>query len=208
MRRCVIVGAADIGDPEKIRGYFKCSDRFIFCDGGIRHMDSLRVSPYLFVGDFDSYVLPQTETETIILPREKDDTDTVFATKEALRRGFDEFLFVGVMGGRPDHSFANISLMLMLDSLGKYSMIAGDGFEMEIVSRRVAYVEDGAKYFSLLPICEEAEGVSIKGAKYPLKEEKICCEYPFAVSNEVLEGQRAEISVKKGRLCLIKIFSE
>lgn len=39
------------------------------------------------MGDFDSHNNPNLDVETIVLPCEKDDTDTVFAVKEALKRG-------------------------------------------------------------------------------------------------------------------------
>lgn len=47
-------------------------------------MDALQVRPGLIVGDFDSHDNPLLDVETIVLPCEKDDTDTVFAVKEAL----------------------------------------------------------------------------------------------------------------------------
>ena len=69
--------------------------------------------------------------ETIILPHEKDDTDTVYAVKEAVSRGFSDFLLIGVIGDRFDHSLGNISILLMLDSLGKTAKIVDDYSEME-----------------------------------------------------------------------------
>ncbi len=42
-------------------------------------------------GDFDSHEKPETDRETIVLPVKKDDTDTVFAAKEAMRRGSTNF---------------------------------------------------------------------------------------------------------------------
>ena len=73
------------------------------------------------MGDFDSYENPDLETETIVLPCEKDDTDTAFAVKEALKRGFQDFLLVGVIGERLDHTLGNVSLLLMLDTQGKHA---------------------------------------------------------------------------------------
>lgn len=35
-----------------------------------------------------------------MLSCEKDDSDTVFALKEAAKKGFDAFLFLGASGGR------------------------------------------------------------------------------------------------------------
>ena len=54
--------------------------------------------PTLIVGDFDSHCNPHLDVETIVLPCEKDDTDTVFAVKTMVQRGYDDFLLIGVIG--------------------------------------------------------------------------------------------------------------
>lgn len=206
MRRCVIAAGADINNYERVRRELKDDDFFIFCDCGLRHSEPLGVKPDLIVGDFDSYGQPKTATETIVLPCEKDDTDTVYAVKEAVRRGFDEFLLIGAIGARLDHTLGNVSVLLMLDKLGKSAKIIDDYSEMEIVSRKAAYVDGGFSYFSLLNISGTAKGITIKGAKYPLENGEITCEYQYGISNEVLPGQTAEITVTDGKLLLIKVY--
>ena len=96
MKRCVIVGGADIRNYDADAGLLKPDDYVIFCDSGLKHMEKLGVKPGLIVGDFDSHENPKLPVETVVLPCIKDDTDSVFAAKEAVRRGFDEFLFLGV----------------------------------------------------------------------------------------------------------------
>lgn len=205
MNRCVIIGGASIKNYDAVKNYFREDDFNIFCDGGLRHGKELGIFPNLIVGDFDSYDKPETETETIVLPCEKDDTDTVFAVKEALDRGFDEFLLVGATGDRMDHTIANLSLLLMLDSLKKPAKIVDDYSEMEIVSHSPAYVEDKFSYFSLLNISGTTRGVTIDNAKYPLDRAEIKCDYQYGVSNEVIKGKRARISIAEGRALLIKV---
>lgn len=205
MNRCVIVGGADIKKYEVIRRYLKPDDFNIFCDCGLRHKTALGIEPDLTVGDFDSYAKPDSGTEIISLPREKDDTDTVFAVKEALSRGYSDFLLVGVVGNRLDHTLGNVSILLMLDTMGKTAMIADDYSEMEIVSGKTVFVDDSYPYFSLLNISGKAKGVTIKNAKFPLTGAEINCDYQYGVSNEVLKGKTAEISVSDGRLLLVKI---
>ena len=77
MKRCVIVGGADIGNYAYIREAFTADDYVVFCDSGLRHMEQLRARPSLIVGDFDSHENPHLDAETIVLPCEKDDTDMV-----------------------------------------------------------------------------------------------------------------------------------
>ena len=208
MRRCVIVGGASIGDYRTVGAMLRQDDYVIYCDCGLRHMDGLGAEPDLIVGDFDSYSNPGFDAETIVLPCEKDDTDTVFAVKEALRRGFEEFLLVGVVGERLDHTLGNVSILLMLDSEGKKGTIIDDYSEMEIVSDRCGMpciIDDSYVYFSLINISGTARGVTIRGAKYPLENAEITCEYQYGVSNEVLPGCTAEVSVGEGRLLLVKV---
>ncbi len=205
MKRCVIVGGADINNYEYIRSYLQEDDFIAFCDSGLKHLEKLQVKPSLIVGDFDSHDNPHLDVETIVLPCEKDDTDTVFAVKEALKRGFDDFLLIGVIGARLDHTLGNVSILLMLDKAGKKGKIIDDYSEMEIVSNELAYIDDSFAYFSLLNISGTAKGITIENAKYPLVNEEITSEYQYGVSNEILPGRTAKVSVIEGNLLLIKV---
>lgn len=205
MRRCVIVGGADINNYGFIREKLCADDYVVFCDSGLKHLEYLHAKPSLIVGDFDSHDNPRLHIETIVLPREKDDTDTVYAVKEAIKRGFDDFLLIGVVGARLDHTLGNVSILLYLDSLGKKGCIIDDYSEMEIVSERPVSICDEYSFFSLLNITGCAKGITINGAKYPLADAEISCEYQYGISNEVLPGEKAVVSVKCGKLLLIKV---
>lgn len=206
MRRCVVIGGADIERYDRIRSRLREDDFYICCDSGLRHREGLGVTPELIVGDFDSHANPRLDTETIVLPREKDDTDTVFAVKEALVRGFREFLLVGVIGGRLDHTLGNVSLLLFLDARGAAAAALDDFSEMQVVSERPVQVGEEYAYFSLLNITGTARGITVKNAKYPLCNAEITCEYQYGISNEVLPGMTAEVSVGQGRLLLVKVL--
>ena len=204
--RCVIVGGADINNYGFIREKLRAEDYVIFCDSGLKHLEQLQVTPNLIVGDFDSHENPHLDAETIVLPCEKDDTDTVFAVKEAVKRGFDDLLLLGVVGARLDHTLGNVSILLYLDSLGKKGCIIDDYSEMEIVSDQPVSICDQYSFFSLLNITGFAKGITITGAKYPLNGGEITCEYQYGISNEVLPGQTARVSVAEGKLLLIKVW--
>ena len=68
VRRCVIVGGAEIRTYNRVRQYFRPDDFFIYCDCGLRHQKALGAEPDLIVGDFDSHEKPETDRETIVLP--------------------------------------------------------------------------------------------------------------------------------------------
>ena len=206
MKRCVIVGGADISNYDRINGIISGEDYIIFCDSGLKHMDKIAVNPSLIVGDFDSHENPQLDTETIVLPCEKDDTDTVFAVKEAIRRGYTDFLLIGVIGARLDHTLGNVYILELLDELGLNGIIIDDYSEMELVSQEPAYIDDSYAYFSLINITGIAKGITIENAKYPLKDAEINCGYQYGVSNEVISGKTAKVSVEEGKLLLIKDY--
>ncbi len=204
MKRCVIIGGAEIKKYDWVRSHLKDTDFNIFCDSGLRHLEKLCIKPSLITGDFDSYAEPKLPVETIKLPCEKDDTDTVFAVKEAIKRGYDDFVLIGVVGERFDHTMGNISILLMLNALHKTAEIIDDYSQMQIVSD-FALIEDKYSFFSLLNISGIAKGITIENAKYPLENAQITCEYAYGVSNEVLKGKTAKVSIKEGKLLLVKI---
>ena len=204
MSRCVILGGAPIARPEEIRPFLRDDDFFLYCDCGLRHVDALGRAPDLIVGDFDSHENPHAAAETIVLPREKDDTDTCFAAKEALRRGWRDFLLLGAVGARLDHTLGNLGLALLLESAGAHALIVDDFSEMEIVSD-TAEIPDRFPYFSLINLDGSAGDVIVTGAKFPLKNAALPCEGSLGVSNEPLPGQTARVRVGKGRVLLIRI---
>lgn len=220
-KRCVIVGGAPIENYERIKSYIRSGDYVIYCDCGLKHKAGLGAKADLIVGDFDSYNKAElggisidkknlnagdAETgEVIELCPVKDDTDTSHAVTVALERGFEDFLLIGVTGRRMDHTLGNLYILHRLDELGKKAVIADDYSEMSIISRDTAYIDDSMPFFSLINITGTARGISIKNAKYPLDNAEIFQTHnDLGVSNEVLPGKTAEVSVKDGKLLLIR----
>ena len=205
MRRCVIIGSAEITNYIDIKKALSESDFYIFCDGGLSHAEALGVSPNLIVGDFDSHENPHADCETIALPREKDDTDTFFAAKEALKRGFSNFLLIGVCGGRLDHTLGNISILLHLHSNGASAVLLDDFSEMEIVDDIPKSIPDTFPYFSVINIDGSPHGITIKNAKFTIENAEISPDFQCGISNEPLRGKTATVEVSSGRVLLIRI---
>ena len=133
MSRCVIIGGVKIFDTAKVKSYINESDFIIACDSGIEVAKELGIKPNLIVGDFDSSKKPDTDIETITLPVVKDDTDTMFAAREAVKRGFDEVVLLGVIGERIDHTLANIYILSYLGKQGVNGLIVDDYSESLII---------------------------------------------------------------------------
>ena len=214
-RRCVIVGGAPIIDYHNLIHYLRDDVYLVFCDCGLKHLQKLQdakgsaFSPDLIVGDFDSYDNPELDgIETIVLPVVKDETDTAFAASEGLRRGFTEFLIIGAIGGRMDHSLVNISLLYKLYQAGCQATLIDDYSEMCIVGKEPSYVDDSFPFFSLLNMFGPSRDITITGAKYNVSGAEIKAAEQYATSNEVTPGQTACITVGEGELLLIKILRE
>ena len=205
MKRCVIVGGSEIKYYDLIKSYFRADDFFIYCDCGLKHEKVFERKPDLIIGDFDSYSKPENLENVIVLPVVKNDTDTIFAVKEAVKRNFEDLILVGVTGGRQDHNLGNIYALLMLKD--KSAMIIDDYSEIKIVKpNEITKIKYGWKFFSLLNISGTAKGITIKNAKYNLENAEIKPEFQYGISNEVLSPDKdAEVSLKEGYLLLVCI---
>ena len=64
MKRCIIVGGADINNYGFIRDKLCADDYVVFCDSGLKHLEQLQARPSLIVGDFDSHENPRLDVET------------------------------------------------------------------------------------------------------------------------------------------------
>lgn len=78
-------------------------------------------------------------------------------------------------------------------------------YSYEIIAKNIVKNNDYS-FFSLLNITGCAKGITITDAKYPLTDGEITCEYQYGVSNEVLPGEKASVSVRSGKVLLIKIY--
>lgn len=206
MKRCVVIGGAPINNYDLIKQKLRDDDFVIYCDSGLSHLEKLNIKPSLIVGDFDSFINPMLDVETIVLPKEKDDTDTMFAVKEGVKRDYQDFLLVGVLGLRIDHSLGNLSILLYLEKNNKKAKIIDDLSEIEIVGQTPKYIEDSYKYFSILSTGDIISGVFIKNAKYALNGAQITNYFALGISNEVIKGKRASVEIKEGLAYLIKVY--
>jgi thiamine pyrophosphokinase len=53
-----------------------------------------------------------------------------------------------------------------------------------------------------------ARGITIRNAKFEIEDAEIKSDYQYAVSNEVLPGETAVITIREGRLLLVRRVPE
>lgn len=213
LKRCIIITSyqsASINDSY----HFLEDDTIICADGGYLHARRSRISPDVVIGDFDSidfdFIVKDLRDsglcdccQVLKYAAEKDDTDTMICLKYAIEQGFDELMILGGLGGRLDHTIANLQTMshaidaektiwfldgknrATLRNPGKLSIHKAEGYKISL--------------FSYGDLCE---GVSIQGVKYPLKNCSLNHSFPLGISNEFIE-EKAEISHSAGKLLII-----
>lgn len=160
------------------------------------------VCPDLVIGDFDSLgYIPQGENITR-LPVEKDDTDVGFAVKTALKGGCKEIFVYGALGGKLDHTVANLQLAAMAAEQGAVPFFFGEDIAVTAVCGGSAlFTPQCSGRLSVFCIGEPSDGVTIKGAKYTLSGARLTPSFPLGVSNE-FTSESAEITVKSGTLLI------
>lgn len=175
----------------------------IAADGGLRFLEERGIVPNLTVGDFDSLGhVPQGEN-IICHPVEKDDTDTMLAVKLGLERGCRIFVLYGCLGGRIDHTFANLQTLLFIAEHGARGYLVGDGW-MSCVIRNETLKFPAGLSGTVSVFCPdgEAEGVTLEGLHYSLTNGTLKSSFPLGVSNHFTGGS-ASVSVENGSLLIM-----
>lgn len=195
---CYIIGA---WHGEQARIAPAVDDFVIAADGGYAALTALGVTPNLVVGDFDSLgYVPQAE-EVIQHPVMKDDTDMMLAVKLGLQRGYRNFVMLGSVGGRLDHTLANLQTLLYLAEHNARGVLYGENTVITAV-RNDTLTVSGTGTISVFCLSGEAKGVTEEGLLYSLSDATMVSGYPIGVSNEFLDGP-GKISVRDGSLIVL-----
>lgn len=133
MRTCYIIGAGELyGELCPAEG-----DLIIAADGGADGLAAVGITPHLILGDMDSIADDNLfpNAERITFPVKKDETDTHLAYLEGVKRGYTHFRIYGGVGGREDHTFANLSLLIYGDLMGHELTLVGNKCEWYALSQ-------------------------------------------------------------------------
>jgi thiamine pyrophosphokinase len=208
--RAVIFANGNLNSPNKIRSQIRADDLVIAADGGARHCRELNLHPHLVIGDMDSISsahlddLRIQDTQLLIYPEDKDQTDLELALSYALEKGVNEVLLFGLLGGRLDLSLTNL-LLLARDEWGEMSLIVKADPDIAYLMRdQDAIFIDGnpGDTISLIPLSECVTQVSTQGLRWQLDEVDLFQGNTLSVSNELLETS-ARIQVGVGKMMLV-----
>ncbi len=201
----LMIAAAPESDYDYVKPLAERADYIICADGGVRHAQACGIQPDLVVGDFDSGNYPDFDVEVIQLQPEKDDTDLLNCTREALRRGADQITYVCASGGRIDHFLSNLSLLEFLyehDCEGVFidnrNRVTFHGGGTLIYSADSAY-----KYVGIIPLDGKLTGLTLRGTKYVVTDAEVSRFEPYTTSNEPVKSEYS-ITIGNGRALVIE----
>lgn len=181
-------------------------------DSGLNLFYQAGIEPDIVVGDFDSvgadvleFYREKEHVEICMLDPEKDDTDTEYSIREAIRRGANKITLIGGTGTRIDHLLGNINLLgigleeeVSIELVDPHNRIRMVNQSIEITKK-----EQFGKYLSIVPHSDKVTGVTLEGVKYPLSNYTMGGYNSLGISNEIVD-EVAKISFDEGILLVIE----
>lgn len=206
--RIVIFANGLVPDPDRVRPLLRADDMIVCADGGTRLALALDRVPQLLIGDLDSIAgADHARIESLDIPirqypQVKDQTDLELAVADACERNPPAILIIGALGGRLDHTLANISLLLD-DRLSGIDCRIDDGIEEVTVCRdHLVITGRPGDLVSLLPWGAPAQAVRTEGLRWPLRAETLYPDHTRGVSNEMI-ADTAIVQVETGPLLVV-----
>jgi thiamine pyrophosphokinase len=206
--KCLIMANGEYGALDWYRGRAQGYDRVIAADGGAGQALRLGVVPNWVVGDMDS--LAQADREMLdglgavfcVYPPEKDDTDTQLALRLAHKEGADEIAVWGGTGDRIDHTLSSLFSAAGFAEQGIAIRFEHPRVTVYLVCGRLVVPGHEGDTVSLITLGNRAEGVSLDGFRYPLREAVLDYRRPYTVSNVIVEPNPC-VRVTSGVLAVI-----
>lgn len=184
------------------------SDMVIAADGGFDYIKALGLHADVVLGDFDSVTTCHLPPDCIRYPSKKDDTDLMLAVKLGFEKGYSEFVIYGGLGGRLDHTLANIQVLAYIAGQGAHGLLAGEDFDIQVImDGSLSFSKDSPEntagnICSVFSLSEESRNVHIKGLEYETSGITLTNSFPLGISN-VFTGKDACISVEQGTLAIL-----
>jgi thiamine pyrophosphokinase len=208
--RAVIIANGAFNKTDSILSALKEEDLIIAADGGAHHCVAAGLWPNVVVGDMDSITtslikeLREHETQLILYPQNKDQTDLELALSLAAEKGYREVLLLGMFGGRLDQSLANI-LLLTRDEWQDLRLIISAEPDTAYLMRdqdEISLLGHPGDIVSLIPLSSLVEDVSTQGLRWSLDHADLNLGNTLSVSNEMLDTA-AHVQVGAGIILLI-----
>ena len=140
------------------QAHIRAADLLIAADGGALPLLRAGIVPHVAIGDMDSIGaagLAELEAHGIVpqrFPREKDETDLELALLYAAAAGATTIDILGALGGRWDHTLANVALLALAELRERHVRLLADGQTLFLVRDAAVLEGQAGDTVSLLPI--------------------------------------------------------
>lgn len=203
MSRCVIITAYQAYSIREAVSIEE-DDLVVCADGGYLYAKKEGIVPHAVIGDFDSGCDQSVfQGEVLCVPSEKDETDTYLCLEYGMKRGCDEYVIVGGIGGRLDHTLANIQLLSYgCDNNMFIRLIDKNNMAFMIENGEITLPCVSGYKLSVFAYAATCTGVTLENVKYPLEDAVLTSSFPLGISNE-FSDKPARICCKKGRLLIM-----
>lgn len=210
MAACALVGATDFNAEDFLARRESGEIEYVIAvDGGFAHLEGVGVVPDMAVGDFDSLGYVPKCKRVSRYPVHKDQSDMELGIEKALAWRYDELLVYGGLGGRLDHTVANLQLFARFSEQGAYITAIADSYAVRLLTGpdvfELPLLESGT--VSVFAANDRAEGVIERGMAYSLDDEPLSNRTSRGLSNE-LTGEPATVAVESGTLYVFYPLSE
>ena len=210
-QKIIIISGGSSIDPTFFHKRMKSKENglIICCDGGARHFQNSAIKPDVIIGDMDSIDTDQLaeysdeKIKIIKHPPEKDSSDTELALDYALNLRAERIFIWCALGGRIDHTLANVFLLIMAQKKKIETVLIDDYCEVFLLNRKNIFVNEKGKTVSFFALTSEVKGITLSGFFYPLKNGTLKMGESRGISN-VISGARASIKIEKGKLLVVK----
>jgi thiamine pyrophosphokinase len=208
MHAVIVANAPDL-DARPFAALLGGADIIIAADGGGDALAQAGIAPHVLIGDLDSIsasalAWAQAQgTEVLRHAAEKDETDLELALLLAAERGAERIDVLGALGGRWDHSLANVALLALPELVGRAVRLLGMEQQAFLVRGQASLDGLAGDTISLLPLAGAAHGITTRGLRYPLHEATLHYERSRGVSN-VLEQPPGAVTVREGLLLVVQ----
>ncbi|NEU03293.1 thiamine diphosphokinase [Clostridium senegalense] len=199
------------GTPPKKETILKyTNDGFciIAADSGANSLYKYNIIPKILLGDFDSIdkkVLEyfKDKCEITKYPKEKDYTDTEIALEKAIELSAKKIVFLGCTGTRIDHLIGNLCILNKAINRGVEAYIVDENNKITMTSESKTIYGKRGELFSVFAFNKKVEKLSVKNAKYELKDYDLEVEDSLTVSNEFAENE-VHLEFLSGTLMIIR----
>lgn len=207
-RKCLLISGGELNNPDYYKDKLIDFTYVIAADGGARHARRLGLIPDLVLGDFDTLTaeeladLQHNGVKTERYPVDKDYSDTHLGLLKAVELGCNDILIIAALGGRLDHTLANIMLLALPQADQARIRIMDENQEILLIRKEAVLEGEKGTKVSLLPLCEKVTGIFTSGLEYLVPQNTFIMGIPNGISN-VMTGSKARIQIESGLLLAI-----